>query len=72
MQAQLQTRVEQTTLPRLRKRTISVKTILLTLIALVITVILLFPIYWMIVNSLETTRQIFQHSGCGSPHGHHL
>src|SRR5689334_7523414 len=57
MQAQLQTPVKQ---HEPRERTISVKAIVLTLIALVITIILLFPIYWMIVNSLETNQQIFR------------
>jgi multiple sugar transport system permease protein len=56
MQIELQTRPEA---PARRGRTISVKAILLLLAGLVITVILLFPLYWMIVNSLETNQQIF-------------
>src|SRR5258707_1444118 len=61
MQVQLETRVEQATQlrPHKRERTLSVKALLLMLVALVITVILLFQVYRMIVNSLETARQIF-------------
>lgn len=39
------------------------KTIVLglwTLVGLLVTVLMLFPVYWMVANSLETTRQIFQ------------
>lgn len=56
MQVQLQTRVEQ---GQRRRPTISLKALLLLIVALVITVILLFPVYWMIINSLETNQQIF-------------
>lgn len=56
MQVQLRTGTEQ---GRRRERTISVKALVLLVFALVITVILLFPVYWMIVNSLETNQQIF-------------
>ncbi len=56
MQAQLQTRLE---IGQKSRRTISVRAIIFLVIALIITVILLFPVYWMIVNSLETNQQIF-------------
>jgi multiple sugar transport system permease protein len=59
MQIPLPTEKEQFTTHRSRERTLSVRAVLLLLAALVITVILLFPVYWMIVNSLETNQQIF-------------
>lgn len=31
-----------------------------TLVGLVFTVLMLFPLYWMVINSFETTRQIFR------------
>lgn len=57
MQVPLQTPIEHRAK---RGRAISLRSILLTVVALIITVILLFPAYWMIVNSLETNQQIFK------------
>ncbi|HEY0752435.1 MAG TPA: carbohydrate ABC transporter permease [Ktedonobacteraceae bacterium] len=61
MQLPLQPALEQSLENKARKRepAVSVGAILLTLSALIITVLLLFPVYWMIVNSLETNQQIF-------------
>lgn len=61
MQIQGQTQIGQRTQsrPRKREQTISIKALPMMLVALIITVILLFPVYWMIVNSLETNQQIF-------------
>ncbi len=42
-----------------QKSTISLRTILTVIAGIIITVILLFPVYWMIVNSLETNQEIF-------------
>lgn len=52
MQARIATRIAP-------KKTISVRTILVTLLGIVFTVIMLFPVYWMVVNSLETNQEIF-------------
>lgn len=61
MQAQLQERATYSAgdRPARRERTFSLKALLLLLAGLIIIVVMLFPLYWMIVNSLETTRQIF-------------
>lgn len=61
MQAQIQARAEYNAAGRRirRERAISLKALLLLLAALIIIVVMLFPLYWMIVNSLETTQQIF-------------
>jgi multiple sugar transport system permease protein len=58
---QIQTRV-------VREGTVSVRTILLVAIALVITVIMLFPAYWMISNSLKTDQEIFSIPATFVPH----
>jgi multiple sugar transport system permease protein len=52
MQAQVHSYVE-------LKKKISPKTILTTVAGVVFTVIMLFPLYWMVANSLETNQEIF-------------
>jgi multiple sugar transport system permease protein len=53
MQAQVQAYVE-------HKRKISLRTVLTTLAGVVFTVFMLFPLYWMVANSLETDQEIFK------------
>ncbi|GHO62704.1 sugar ABC transporter permease [Ktedonobacter sp. SOSP1-52] len=43
-----------------RKRSVSLRPLLFLILGLIITVIMLFPVYWMIVNSLETNQDIFK------------
>jgi multiple sugar transport system permease protein len=52
MQAQVQKKVEQ-------KRKISPVQILTFAIGLIVTIVMLFPVYWMIVNSIKTNSEIF-------------
>jgi multiple sugar transport system permease protein len=41
------------------KRKVQLRTLLVTLIGVVILAIMLFPLYWMVANSLETNQEIF-------------
>lgn len=43
-----------------RKRSVSLRALLFLILGLIVTVIMLFPVYWMIVNSLETNQDIFK------------
>jgi multiple sugar transport system permease protein len=52
MQAQVQARSR-------NRKAVSARSIIVILMGIIITVLMLFPVYWMIVNSLETNQQIF-------------
>jgi multiple sugar transport system permease protein len=49
----------QARIPVKTKRRIATKTILTTVAGVVITAFMLFPLYWMVANSLETNQEIF-------------
>lgn len=42
------------------QRQISLKALVLTLIGLVLAMVLLFPLFWMVISSLETNQEIFR------------